>query len=461
MAVRKGWTREALRRLVLTLSALAILAGIFGPVAGRAMAQGGEGPHALVITIDGVINPVKDRYIRRAIGEALNTGATVLVIKLDTPGGMLGATRDIVERLLAAPLPVVVYVSPQGAQAGSAGTFLTAAANFAVMAPGSNIGAATPVSSTGADLDETLATKVENDAAALIRSIAQERGRNQELLEATVREAASYSAREAVAGNVVDFIAEDMEDLLAQLDGRVAETPTGTVTLDTVELETRELEKNFLESLLEFLSDPNVSFLLLSIGGLGIVIELFNPGLLAPVIVGGICLVLAFVGLGNLPVNWAGVVLILLAIILAGAEVVVAGFGVLGVTSIVALVAGGLLLFARFGDVSPTFPDVSVSPWLIAVVAGAAAVGVIYFAREAVKSRRERPADVTESIIGKTGSVAMEMAPQGTVRVANDIWTAVSADGTPIYPGEGVRVVSVNGLVLSVVRQDPLNSGES
>ena len=258
-----------LRRITLACSALLLLLGLAGPAIGRIHAQGPVGPEALVITVDGVINPVKDRYIERAIDEAVAGGAELLVVRLDTPGGLLNSTRDIVERLLASPVPTAVYVSPAGARAGSAGTFITAAANFAVMAPGSNIGAATPVSSTGQDLDETLASKVENDAAALIRSIAQERGRNAELLEATVREAASYTAQEAVDGNVVDFIADDMDSLLSQLDGLTAQTPAGPVTMETMGLVTRDLEKNLLENLLEFLADPNVSFLLLTIGGLG------------------------------------------------------------------------------------------------------------------------------------------------------------------------------------------------
>ena len=443
------------RRLLLVCSSLALVLGLLGPLAGQAMAQTPAGPHAMVITVDGVINPVKDRYIERAMEEAQASGATLLIIRLDTPGGLLSSTRDIVEQLLAAPVPTVVYVSPQGAQAGSAGTFITAAANFAVMSPGSNIGAATPVSSTGQDLDETLASKVENDAAALIRSIAQERGRNAELLEDTVRNAASYSAQEALEGNVVDFIAEDIGSLLAQLDGLTAETSEGSVTLDTEGLAIEELEKNFLERLLEFLADPNVSFLLMSIGGLGIVIELFNPGLLVPVIVGGICLILAFVGLGNLPVNWAGVALILLAIVLAGAEVAVAGFGFLGIASAVSLVIGGLLLFAQFGDASPTLPHVGVNRWLLAGVAVVTGGSVIYFAREAVKSRRDRRADLTEAMVGLTASVTVAMEPRGSVRVANDTWSAVSADGSHISAGEQVRVVSIDGLVLTVARQDP------
>ena len=445
--------RDLIRPFTLALSTLAVLLGLAGPLAGQVTAQEPVGPHALVITVNGVINPVKDRYLERALEEALLSGATLLVIKLDTPGGLLDSTRDIVERLLDSPVPTAVYVSPPGARAGSAGTFITAAANFAVMAPGSNIGAATPVSSTGQDLEETLASKVENDAAALIRSIAQERGRNSELLEATVREAASYTAQEAVDGDVADFIAENLDHLLSQLHAPTAETSRGPVTLDTDSLPTRNLEKNLLETLLEFLADPNVSFLLLSIGGLGIVIELFNPGLLVPVIVGVICLILAFVALGNLPVNWAGVALILLAIVLAAAEIVVAGFGVLGIASAMCLVIGGLLLFAQFGDASPTLPHVSVNRWLIAGVGLVAATSMIYLAREAVKSRRERRADVVDSMVGETGSVTVALDPRGAVRVASDTWTAISADGSRIDAGERVIVVGIDGLVLTVARQ--------
>ena len=326
------------------------------------------------------------------------------------------------------------------------------------MAPGSNIGAATPVSSTGQDLDETLASKVENDAAALIRSIADERGRNAALLEATVREAASYSAREAADGNVVDFIAEDTAHLLSQLHGRTAETPGGALTLETEGLPTRTLEKNLLESILEFLADPNVSFLLLTIGGLGIVIELFSPGLIAPAVVGVICLILAFVAFGNLPVNWAGVALILLAIVLAAAEVVVAGFGILGIASAISLVIGGLLLFAQFGDASPTLPQVSVNRWLIVGTGVAAAAGVLYLAKQAVDSRRRRPGDSALAIIGETGAVTAALNPRGTVWVANDNWTAVSNDGSSIEAGEPVIVTGLDGLVLTVARHDQSDS---
>ena len=446
--------RQLARSTIIFASIVAVFLGLAGSMVRHAEAQESSRPPVVHIKMDGVINQVKTRYLERATEKALETGAALIIIEIDTPGGLLDSTRDIVELLLGSPIPTAVYVSPPGARAGSAGTFITAAANFAVMAPGTNIGAATPVSGSGRDLEETLASKVENDAAALIRSIAEERGRNAMLLEATVREAASYTAREALDGNVVDFIAEDIEQLLSLLDGQKAQTPAGESTLETEELPLLELDKNLLETILEFLADPNVSFLLLTIGGLGIVIELFSPGLIAPVVVGVICLILAFVALGNLPVNWAGVALIILAIVLAAAEVAVVGFGVLGVASALCLVIGGLLLFAQFGDASPTLPPLSVNRWLVISTGIVAAGSVVYLARMAVKSRRERPQDPTLAIVGMSGYVTAALAPRGTVRVANDTWTAVSSDGERIEAGESISVVAVDGLVLLVRRLD-------
>ncbi|SVB80699.1 uncharacterized protein METZ01_LOCUS233553, partial [marine metagenome] len=222
------------RRIFLAVFAAMMLMGLFGPLLAQA-----QTPHILLLDVNGIINPVKHRYISRALDQAVEDRSVMVVIELDTPGGLLSSTRDIVQLLLDSPVPVAVYVSPQGARAGSAGTFITAAANFAVMAPGTNIGAATPVSSTGGDLEETLASKIENDAAALIRSIAQERGRNEDKLEETVRKAASFTAKETVEFNMVDFIAEDLDDLLAQVDRLEVETSAGTRTLDTLDIEPR------------------------------------------------------------------------------------------------------------------------------------------------------------------------------------------------------------------------------
>ena len=431
-----------------------LITGMLGPVLARA--QQPNSPHALVMTVDGIINSVKEGFISRAIDQAEEDGAELLIIQLDTPGGLLNSTREIVELLLESPVPVAVFVSPRGARAGSAGTFITAAANIAVMAPGTNIGAATPISATGQDLQDTLASKIENDTAALIRSIAQTRGRNQDKLEETVRSAASYSAQEALADNVVDLIADDLEDLLAKVDGLIAETSVGDVELQTKGLDLHDFNKNILEHFLEFISDPNVSFILLTVGGLGIVVEMFNPGLIAPGGVGVICLLLAFLALGNLPVNWAGVVFVILATVLTVLEIVVAGFGILGVGAVVSLIVGGLILFTQFGDVSPTMPTIEVSRWLISGTGGVVSLVLVYVVGLAYQSRRQGPPEKALTLAGMQGRVTGELAPRGVVLVGNETWTAISEDDSVISIGEPVEVRSVDGLILTVFRRsDP------
>ena len=439
-------------RLILSsVFALFFAAGLAGFVLGPAQVHS-QGSHALAITVDGIINDVKTRYIERTITIAQEDQAELVVIQLDTPGGLLSSTRSIVELLLESPVPVAVYVSPKGARAGSAGTFLTAASHVAAMAPGTNIGAATPVSATGEELEETLASKIENAAAALLRSLAQERGRNEDALERTVREAASFTVSEALELDIIDLIAEDLDDLLAQLDGRSVQISGGDQkrVLATQGIEIRRVDKNLLENFLEFISDPNVSFILLTIGGLGIVVELFNPGLIAPGVVGGICLLLAFLALGNLPVNWAGAAFIILAVSLAVLETQVSGFGILGVGSIVSLLVGGLLLFNQFGDVSPTLPEVSVNRWLLAGSAGVLTGLVAYVGWEMYTSRRRGKEPSQPSMIGLEATVTGELAPRGLIRLKNETWTADSQDGNVINIGESVTVVGVDGLILTV-----------
>ena len=441
-----------LRAVLIILCLVSFSLGLIGPHLARA-----ETGHVLVMEVEGVINPVAERFISRALEQAEVDGAALLVIRLDTPGGLLESTRNIVEDLLAAPVPVAVYVSPPGARAGSAGTFITAAAHFATMAPGTNIGAATPVSSTGEEIPETLASKVENDAAALIRSIAQERGRNEEMLEQTVLTAASYSAKEAVELNVVDMIADDLEELLAKLEGRRAETLSGTRTMRLEGLAIREFSKNPLERFLEFISNPNVSFILLTVGGLGVIIELFSPGLVGPGVVGVVCLLLAFLALGNLPVNWVGVGLVLLAIVLVFLEVQVAGLGVLGIAAVISFVIGGFLLFTQFGDVSPTLPKISVNYWLLGGMGVTFAFAVLYVGRLIVQSRHDTPQPTSNSLLGEVGVVVSPLQPRGLVRLGDESWTAVSDGGSVIDVDEPVIVIDVNGVVLTVI---PLDSTE-
>ena len=441
--------RFSLVRLSLSLIFVGMLVvGMMGTVLAEDSIR--SEPHALIMQVDGVINSVKGRFVSRAIEQSEEDRATLLIIELDTPGGLLGSTREIVQLLLESPIPIAVFVSPKGARAGSAGTFITAAGNLAVMAPGTNIGAAAPISSNGGDLEDTLASKVENDAAALIRSIAQTRGRNQDKLEATVRSAASYSAQEALADNVVDLIAENVDELLSKLNGLSVHTSLGTVVLETNGLEIRSFKKSILEHFLEVISDPNVSFLLLMVGGLGIVVEIFNPGLVGPGVIGVICLLLAFLALGNLPVNWAGVVFILLAVVLIVLEIAVSGFGILGVGATVSLIVGGFLLFNQFGDISPYQPFFNVNRWLLYGSSGVVGVAMTYVGLSAYQLRREGSPEKSHRLIGMQATVTTELSPRGIVLVGNETWTAISDDGRVITTGEAVEVQSEDGLILTV-----------
>ena len=452
---------KLLSKLRLSISAVLLVLGLFGPLLslGAIRAQSDEG-EALVIQVDGVINHVEEGFVARMVERAENDGAALLIIQLDTPGGLLGSTRGIVETLLEDRVPTVVFVSPKGAHAASAGTFITVAANFAVMAPGTNIGAATPVSSTGEDLDETLAKKANEDVAALIRSIAQDRGRSQEDLVKTVLESKSYTATEALDKNIVDFIAEDLDDLLALLDGQEVETSAGPVTLQTKNLRLNHAEKNPLEKFVEVIADPNISFILLTIGSLGIVVELFNPGLIIPGVVGAIALLLAFLALGNLPFNWVGVAFIVLAVVLVVLETQVSGFGALGVGALISFVVGGLILFTGFGPVSPDIPnlspDLSVSLWVLGGLAAFLALSLGSLIWTIQQSRKRRKGDELSPLVGLTGRVTLELAPRGVVRIEGETWTAVSQDGTVVPAGDWVTVARVEGLTLTVSqRSDP------
>ena len=460
------------RAIAAALCLALIAAGLFGlhtgPHAGRhtARAQSGS-PVILTAQIEDTITPVKARYIARAVERAGDRRAELLLITLNTPGGLYDSTRRIVASLLESPTPVVVFVAPRGAQAGSAGTFITAAAHIAAMAPGSNIGAATPVSASGEDIGETLASKATNDAAALIRAIADARGRNADALEQTVRTAASYTANEALDANIIDLTADTLPDLLAAIDGRVVTTAAGPRTLRTADADLQPLNMQWRERLVDFIANPNIAFLLLTIGSLGLVFEMMTPGMIGPGVAGVICLGLGFLALGNLPFNWAGVAFIILAIILAALEIFVAGFGALGIGAVVSLIIGGVLLFGSFGGGIPAgFPDISVSVWLLAAVGGILALAAAYLAYEAVMSRTgSRRAAATAAgaafpdsdgrssashLIGQTGIVTAPLRPRGIVALHNETWSAISLDGAEIAVGQPVQVAGAEGLVLTV-----------
>ena len=437
--------RLFLRSAILCLSLLALAGGLTG-------VSMGQGDHALLVEIDAAINSVTAGYLDRAMEKAAEDEAELIIVQLDTPGGLLDSTRDMVSDLLDSKVPTVVYVAPAGARAASAGTFIAAAAHFAVMAPATNIGAASPVSSDGEELPDTIKSKVTEDAAALMRDIATERGRNVEKLEETVLNAVAYTSEEAVDLNVVDFVADNLEDLLNELDGRVAETPFGPVTLSTEGLDVRRLEMTLVEKFLLILSNPNISFLLVTIGGLAVMIELFNFGMIVPGLIGVTCLLLAFVALGNLPVNWAGVAFILLALVLLGLEAMAAGIGVLGVGAVVSFVIGGLLLFHSFGPTSPTLPDVRVNIWLILGTAVLLLGGGGWFVMTMVKSRQTDNPSTADAVVGEVGMVTSDLAPTGMVQLPSGLWSAIADNDEVIMSGERVRVVSMEGLTVNVQR---------
>lgn len=451
--------------VVLVICSALVCAGVLGTFLHFVPAEA-QSRAVFVLRIEDTINPVKSRVIARAVATAIEADAQLLVIELDTPGGLYDSTREIVETLLESEVPVAVFVSPRGAQAGSAGTFITAAGHIAAMAPGSNIGAATPVSGSGEDMGETLADKVTNDAAALIRSIAEERGRNPDPLEQTVRTAASYSASEALEANIIDLLADDLPDLLAQLDGWDVVTVSGQRVLELTDYDLQQVEMQWRERFVDFIANPNIAFLLISLGSLGLVFELMTPGTIGPGIAGVICLGLGFLALGNLPFNWAGVAFIALAVVLAVLEIFVSGFGALGIGAVVSLVIGGLLLFGGFGggEVPVNFPDVSVSHWVLVGVGGFFALIAGYFAYEAISSRVLGRRAVgaggglsdsdgrssTGHLLGQTGRVTRVLNPGGIVNLGDETWSAISDDGATIREGSQIRVVAVRGLMLTV-----------
>ena len=441
--------RLALWRLALLLSFTACL--LLG-ASGLAM---GQERHALVAKVDGDINSVTQRYIERILEKAVEEGAEIVIFELDTPGGLLDSTEKIVEALLEDRVPTAVYVSPRGAFAASAGTFITAAGQFAAMAPGTSIGAASPVGPGGEELPPTLSDKVRNAVDALVRSVADVRGRNAEELSQTVTDAKTFTAIEAAELGVVDYVADDLSHLLELLHGEevVLRTATGADArrqLQTQGITVRRSDMTLVERLLDFLADPNVSFILISIGGLGIVIELFNPGMFVPVVVGVICLVLAFLSIGALPVNWAGVALILAAMALLTGELLVAGFGVLGIGAIVAFVLGGLILFS--GHELPDAPEIGVNPWLVGVLGGTIFIGgwyVLWTIRKSSGSTRVADS-VFPNLVGDEAVVVDRLDPRGRVRLHDELWTAVTEESRPIEVGQRVRILRMDGTILSV-----------
>jgi len=396
------------------------------------------------LQIDGVITPITVRLVATAVERARTEGAAALVIQLDTPGGLERSMRSVVRDLLNAPIPVIVYVSPTGARAASAGAFITLAAHIAAMAPATNIGAAHPVAAGGGSIDKESMRKIENDAAAFIRTVARERGRNVEWAEKAVRASVSATEQEALKLGIIDLVAASLTDLLDKVDGRTVRTAAGTVTLHTRGATVRPIGIGFRDRFLALITDPNIAYILLMLGMLGLFFELANPGVILPGIIGGISLILAFFAFQSLPINWAGFLLILFGIVLLIAEVKVASHGVLTIGGVIAIILGSMMLVS-----TPELP-LRVS-WGVIVPVVAATVGIFVFAVGAgMRAQLRRPWTGMEGLLREVGVTQTALEPEGQVLIHGEIWRAVADAGIPA--GERIRVVGVDGLTLRVTR---------
>lgn len=412
-----------------------------------AHAQAG-GPRVDLATIHGVIDQFTQGYVERILSNARDDGSTTVVFVVDTPGGDLQATRNIVEDLLVSPVPTIVYVSPSGARAGSAGVFITYGANLAAMAPGTNIGAAHPVDSTGGDITGTLGTKITNDSAAFIRTVATQRGRDANWGEDAVRNSVSITEQEALQKGVINFVARDVNDLLTQANGHTVKLTSGDVTLNTLNADVHQEDMNFFEQFFQLLLDPNIALILLNVGTIAIIAEIYNPGAVIPAIVGVICLTLAAVALYGLPTNWAAVILIIAGIGMMVLDIKVTGFA-LTIGGIISFLLGAFFLFRPLTPPEPTAPDVSVSPIVVGVLILFTASFFIFILAAAVRSRSLPILTGPQTFLGAVGVARTALNPQGIVLVKSEEWTALAQD-PPIQAGETVHVLSTDGLTLKV-----------
>ncbi|HKY88875.1 MAG TPA: nodulation protein NfeD [Candidatus Limnocylindrales bacterium] len=434
---------------------VALVAGLVGMLTAGARAAE---PQVVLLPTTGIVDQVMAAYLRDGIASAAAGGADAVIIKLNTPGGSLTATNDIVGSVYEAPLPVIVWVAPAGGFAASAGTFITLAGHVALMAPGTSIGAASPVGGGGEDIPGRLGDKVLNDAVAKITSIAKGRGRNVEWAIETVKEARSSAAEEAVSLHAVDGLAATIDEVLAAAEGRtVSVTGKGDVTLALAGASVSTVEMNPLQGFLHLLSDPNISFILFTVGFYGLIFELSNPNFVTG-IAGAFAIILAFIGFGSLPLNVGGLLLIGLAIVLFVLEFTVTSHGLLTVGGLAAFVLGASALFGVPN--TPTAPAVTVDVRVIAIIAAATAAYMAFILYVVVRSRREAallgPKGTGAILpIGSIGQVRGDLRPLGVVYAAGEEWSARTGDSRAVPRGSKVRVVAQEGLTLIV---EPLES---
>ncbi|MCB0876207.1 MAG: nodulation protein NfeD [Solirubrobacterales bacterium] len=434
-------------RLAARLAAAALAAVALFALVAPAGAQEEPGSTVPSIELSGEISPATASWIGTALSDAEDEDAPLVIIRLDTPGGLDSSMREIVKDILAAPMPVVVYVYPSGARAGSAGVFITQAGDVAAMAPETNIGSASPITSSGDDIGGTLGRKITNDASAYVRALATTHGRNPDLAERMVREATNVSASEALDAGLIDLIAPDQPALLSDLDGFEVKGPKRT-TLDTTGYSVSERDMPFRFDLLQILVNPNIAYLLLLVGMLGIALEAAAPGTIIPGALGGTALVLGLIGTLQLPVAAIGIVLLVAAVALFIAEAHLPTGGFLGIAGIAALIAGGLLLFDP-GDDGPT-----VSPWVAVPVAIVLGGGLLFVGGRVLRARRQGFRTGEDELLGSVVRVRTEIDPVGQVFAEGALWRARASGGEAIPVGSEVRIEEIDGLTLVVAPTD-------
>jgi len=395
-------------------------------------------PRVLVVDIDGAISPISSEALASAIDRAEHEHYRALVVQIDTPGGLVSSMREMVKKMLASQVPIITWVAPGGSRAASAGVFITMAGDVAAMAPGTNIGAATPIGMQGA-MDSTLAHKATNDAAAFARTVALQRDRNADWAERAVREAVSVSEDQAIKLHVVDLLAATLPELLAKSDGRVWRRGEARYPLHVKGLESDHIEPGFRQRLLGLLDDPNVAYILLMLGFYGLIFELQNPGAILPGVVGGICLILAFLSLSTLPINAAGIALIVLGIVFFIAEIKVTSHGLLAAGGVLSLLLGSLILFR--GGPTISWP-------VVLVVTGASAFFFLMVVGAGLRAQRRPATTGARGMVGKHGRAVERLAPRGRVEVLGELWNA-EADA-PVEVGGDVVVMEVRQLTLRV-----------
>lgn len=398
----------------------------------------------VVLEIEGVINPFTARYLDRGLEQAQASGAALVVVNLNTPGGLETSMREMVQSILQSTTPVAVFVTPSGARASSAGLFILMAGDFAAMSPATNVGAATPVP-LGGEMDDVMGEKALSDASALIRSLAERRDRNVDWVESAVRESLSLTASEALEQGVIEIVASDLDDLLAQLDGRSADDFTLTLSDPVIEREAM----NWVERFYHTITEPNIAYLLLSLGTLFLLAELSDPGLSFAGIGAVVCFMISFMALGSLPVNWAAIGLLVISLILfvvallTDTEVIVTAAG------LIPFILGSLLLFTPFRPDSPVIPELRVSPWLVILMAGIIVIFSLIILRAILSASKLPPRAGAERLIGDEAVALSDLDPEGQVNINQQNWSATSTGGN-IKKGQKVRVVDVSGVHLQV-----------